>query len=387
MLCNRSIQLATLFAFAIVTGPAAADENELRLVREAVQVAKNLRSSDDLYDQLSGAGTLIEIGDKESLQFVTDNLAHPDWSMMRSAIDTLLNVEHPAGLDVIYRYAAATEDAMFMKFLAESCASHPREDMAEFLANALQMDDLWVRKHALQALAQTPMDNKEARMRKIAEDTAQDATTRAYAYYALMDTPARDESVGRLVEIANTWGEDAQEAAAVALGQVENDITRDTLKTLRAARTYKVQMAAMVSEAGFGVEEALEALAETIAHGKGLDPSVAAAAVRRLPPAIALKLTDVLIACCVLNSDVGTRLLESWAEIEADPARIYAWGLGNDNADIRMQAIWLVGERKDRAYLARIGEMLGDPDTGVRGMAAWAIVRILGEQYEPGLET
>jgi len=386
MLQKRLTQLAALSVCALFLTPAAADENELRLVREAVQVAKALRGSDDLYDQLSGAGTLIEVGDKAALQFVADNLAHPDWSMMRSAIDTLLNVEHPAGLDVIYRYAAVTEDTMFMKFLAESCASHPREDMAEFLVTALKVDDLWVRKHALQALALTPMDDKEARMRAIAEDTAQDATTRAYAYYALMDTAARDESISRLVEIANTWGDDAQEAAAVALGRVENEATRETLKTLRAARTYKVQMAAMVSEAGFGVEEALEAMAETIAHGKGLDPSVAAAAVRRLPAPIALKITDVLIACCVLNSDVGTRLIESWASIEADPARIYAWGLGHDNADIRMQAIWLVGEREDRAYVGRIGEMLVDPDTGVRGMAAWAIVRILGEQYEPGLE-
>ena len=112
---------------------AAAEDAELRLVRDAVGVARDLRESEDVYDQIAGAGTLVEIGDKDSLQFLVDHLSHTDWSMMRSAIDTLLNVEHPAGLDVIYRYAAATKDAMFMKFLAESCASHPREDMADSL--------------------------------------------------------------------------------------------------------------------------------------------------------------------------------------------------------------------------------------------------------------
>ncbi|MEX2480591.1 MAG: hypothetical protein WD928_06995 [Gammaproteobacteria bacterium] len=386
MILNRYFSFAILFVTMGAVTPGSADEAEQRLVREAVTVAQALRGSEDLYDQLAGAGTLIEIGDKESLQFVADNLSHADWSMMRSAIDTLLSVEHPAALDLIYRYAAATEDAMFMKFLAESCASQPREDMAEFLANALKLDDPWVRKHALQALALTPLDDKEARMRAIAEDTEQDATMRAYAYYALMDTAARDESVSMLVKIANTWGDEAQEAAAVALGRVENETTRHTLEALREARTYKVQMAAMASEAGFGVEQAVKAMTDTIAHGKGLDPSVAAASLRRLPAPIVEQITDTLIACCELNSDVGTRLLESWALVKADPARIYAWGLGNANADIRMQAIWLVGKREDSAYAAQVGEMLDDKDSGVRGMAAWSIVRILGEQYEPGVE-
>ena len=224
-------------------------------------------------------------------------------------------------------------------------------------------------------------------MRAIAEDMSLDNTTRAYAYYALMDTPAREESIGRLVDIAKHWGDDAQEAAAVALGMVENEVTRETLKSLRSARTYKVQMAAMASEAGFGVEEAVDALARTIAQGKGLDPSVAAASLRRLPAPIVERITALLLECCKLNSDVGTRLIESWAEVKADPASLYRWGLAHDNADIRMQAIWLVGERADRAYLEQVGAMLKDADSGVRGMAAWTIVRILGEHYEPGTET
>ena len=220
-----SVRLAmSVFLLCLWMTAQAADEK--RLVREAVEVARTLRQSENLYDQFAGAGILVEIGDKDSLQLLVDNLAHPDWSLMRSAIDTLLNVQHPAGLDVIYRYAAATEDGMFMKFLAESCAIRPREDMAEFLVESLELDDVWIRKHALQALAVTPLNNKETRMREIAEDEKLDATSRAYAYYALMDTSARDESLDKLIEISSNWGAEAQEAAAVALGLVDNAATR-----------------------------------------------------------------------------------------------------------------------------------------------------------------
>ncbi|MEQ8494070.1 MAG: hypothetical protein RLW42_07605, partial [Gammaproteobacteria bacterium] len=276
-----------LFLLLSLMVSTAQATDERRLVRKAIEVARSLRQSDNLYDQFAGAGILVEIGDKKSLQFLVDNLAHPDWSLMRSAIDTLLNVQHPAGLDVIYRYAATTDDGMFMKFLAESCAIRPREDMGEFLARSLELDDLWVKKHALQALAMTPLDDKEARMRAIAEDEHEDSVSRAYAYYALVDTAARDESIAKLIDIAMHWGAEAQEAAAVALGRVDTTATREALENLREARTYKVQVAAMVSEAGFGVREAVEALADLIVNGKGLDPSVAAASVRRLPPDMA----------------------------------------------------------------------------------------------------
>ena len=353
----------------------------------AVAVARAMLASDNIYDQMSGAGTLVEIGDKDALQFLADNLGHPEWSMMRSAIDTLLNVEHPAGLDVLYRYAAVTKDAIFMKFLAESCASRPRDDMGEFLMNAVELDDIWVRKHALQALAHAPLDEKESRLRAIAEDTERDATTRAYAYYGLIDTGARLESIEKLIEIANHWGDDAQEAAAVALGEIDSVEAKETLKDLREARTLRVQMAAMASEAAFGVPEAIESLVKTIATGKGLDPSVAAASLRRLPPPIVERITAVLFECCKLNSDVGTRLLESWADVEGDAGPVIEWGLNNDNPDIRMQAVWLIGERYEKAYLDRIEPLLEDPDTGIRGMASWSIVRLLGDHYEPGTET
>lgn len=374
---------ATVFATAL---PADESIEQKRAVRQAVDIARELRQSDNIYDQFAAAGTLAEIGDKESLQFLTDNLAHSDWVVMRSAIDTLLNVQHPSALNVIYRYAAITEDKMFMKFLSESLASRPREDMADFLLESLDVDDLWVRKHALQALALTPLEDKEARMRAIAEDFGQDTTSRAYAYYALMDTAARDESAQKLVDIAYKWNAEAQEAAAVGLGQMDTEATREALKSLRKASTYKVQIAALASEAGFGNEESIDHLVSIIGHGKGLDPSVAAASLRRLSPEVVKQITLELMQCCELNSDVATRLVESWAAIDSDPELVYNWGLTNKNPDIRMQSVWLVGARNDLQQLARVLPFLDDADSGIRSMAAWTVVRLLGDHYEPGTE-
>ena len=114
---------------------------------------------------------------------------------------------------------------------------------------------------------------------------------------------------------------------------------------------------------------------------------MAVASLRRMPATIATTITDTLIACCKMNSDVATRLLESWAAIDSDPSRIYAWALANDNPDIQMQAIWLVGARNDQGYIERIAPMLKSSDAGIRGMTAWAIVRMFGDSYEPGVET
>ncbi|MDC1127990.1 HEAT repeat domain-containing protein, partial [Gammaproteobacteria bacterium] len=88
-----------------------------------MQVARDLMASESYYDQYQGAGILVEIGDKTALQLLADGLADTDWVLMRSAIDQLLTVEHPNGLDLLYRYADITDDAMFFKFLSESLAS------------------------------------------------------------------------------------------------------------------------------------------------------------------------------------------------------------------------------------------------------------------------
>lgn len=369
-------------------GAATADDTqaEPRLVREAVAVARQLRKSDNVFDQVAAAGTLVDVGDKESLQFLADTLFHADWSLMRSAIDMLLNVQHPAGIDLIYRAAQQNPEGVFVKFLSESLATRPREDMAEFLMTALKADDSWVKKHALQALARLPFTDKEKRIRGIAEDEKQDSMTRAYAYYVLMDTAARQQSLDKLLDLAANGSPDAQEAAAVALGLVKNAKTQAALQTLEGSDNSRAQLAAYASEAGFGADDAISVIVEKIAHGTGMESSVAAASVRRMPGPIASQISQLVTTCCKLDTEVAARLLESWATIDADPSYMLDWGLHNADSSVRMQAVWLVGERQDRKYLKVIGPMLKDSDSGIRAMASWAIVRILGDEYDPGVE-
>ncbi len=368
---------------AAVDGEA---ESSPRLVREAVSVARQLRKSENMYDQVAAAGTLVDIGDKESLQFLADTLSHADWSLMRSAIDMLLNVQHPAGIDLIYRAAQENPEGVFIKFLSESLATRPREDMAEFLMNALKADDSWVKKHALQALATLPFSDKEKRIRLIAEDEGQDSMTRAYAYYVLMDTAARQQSLDKLLELAANGSPDAQEAAAVGLGLVKNAKTQAALVSLENSDNARAQLAAYASDAGFGTDAAISKIVDKIAHGSGMESSVAAASVRRMPGPIASQISELVTTCCKLDTEVAARLLESWATIDADPTKMFEWGLHNSDASVRMQAVWLVGERQDRKYLKVIGPMLKDSDSGIRAMASWAIVRILGDEYDPGVE-
>ena len=379
--------LATLIVFLVAFGGPSLASDEERAVRDAVEVAQELFVSDDFYDQIAGAGTLVDIGDKESLQFLTDFMDHDDWSLMRAAIDMMLSVQHPAGVDLIYRLASIRTTGVFMKFLVESIASKPREDMAEFLMNAVvESDDSWVQRYALQALAVMPLDDKEARITAFAEDESTYLTERAYAYYALMDTPSRENSLARLIEISSTGDSLAKEVAAVGLGLVDNDETKAALAYMQSLDAPTVQLAAMASVAGFGGEDAIAQLIDTIVNGKGLDASVAAASIRRLPVDIAVQISETLMSCCELNSDSAARLLESWGWVDADPAKIYDWGLYHENPDIRMQAVWLVGQREDSEYLDEIIPMLKDDDSGIKGMAAWSIVRLLGDKYDPGVE-
>jgi HEAT repeat protein len=376
-----AVSCAIFSASSVALEPEEAKE----LVREAIQVAKDLRESESYYDQYAGAGILVDIGDKDSLQFLVDGLGDNDWVLMRSAIDTLLTVRHPYGLDVLYRYAEQTTDAIFMKFLSESLASRPRDDLSEFLVRLIESDDEWVKKHAMQSLASSEYPGKEQLMTELGNDQNQDPLTRAYGYYGLIGTESEADAVSGLLSITDNWGADALEVLAVALGQHNSDGTRSRLRELRAANTYKVQIAAMASQAGFGNEEATEALISIIAKGKGLDPSVAAASLRRMDAATVTTITAELLECCELNSDTGTRLLESWEYIDADPTALYEWGFTHKNPDIKMQTVWLAGARGDVEYASSIGSLLNDKDSGIRAMASWAIVRLYGEKYAPSL--
>ena len=136
-------------------------------------------------------------------------------------------------------------------------------------------------------------------------------------------------------------------------------------------------MAALASEVGYGIPDAKERLIEIMSAGKGLDPSVAAASLRRMPVRVSESVTKELIACCKVSSDVGTRILEAWSNMSEVPAHIYRWGLENENPDIKLQGIWLVGQTGAYAFLSDVVRAMDDSDPGIRGMAAWSTVMLL----------
>lgn len=378
-------RLASILTLVLLAPPVLSTDDQ-RLVRGAVEVARTLFESDDMFDQVCGAGTLTDVGDRDALQFLTDYTNHDDWSIQRSAIDMMLSLQHPDGRDVLYRLAEIRNKGVFLKFLTESIASKPRDDLGEFLMGMLEIEDVWVRKFALQSLAVMPVDNKVERITGFIQDDTISSVARAYGYYALMLTEDRDNALKQLLAVAEEGGGQAQEAAAIGLGLVDTSETTAALQNLRSTSTPTVKIGALASLAGFGDAAATKELIETVVNGVGLDSSVAAASIRRMRADRAVGITETLMTSYKLSSDAATRLLESWAWIDADPEKIYDWGLNNDNPDIRMQAIWLVGEREDRAYLQAIAPLLSDEDTGVQCMSSWSIVRILGEEYEPGVE-
>ena len=155
-------------------------------LNKAKLVATELRESENYYDQIAGAGTLVEFGDKEALQFIADNLNHTDWVLMRSAIDTLISVRHPSGVDVIYKAAETIKETVFLKFLTESLSFKARDDMGEFLVDLLDVDDQWVKKHAMQAIDFIDFDGKQETLNRLVESNKSDPIVRAYASMALI---------------------------------------------------------------------------------------------------------------------------------------------------------------------------------------------------------
>ena len=369
------IVFCTLFTCNIVHSEL--NTERVAHLNKAKLVATELRQSESYYDQIAGAGTLVEFGDKEALQFIADNLNHTDWVLMRSAIDTLISVRHPSGVDVIYRAAETIKETVFLKFLTESLSFKAREDMGEFLVGLLEVDDQWVKKYAMQAIDFIDFDGKQEILNGLVESDKSDPIVRAYASMALITSNSTSEDVKRLIKMAKEGDSSGQEAAAVALGRVDSEETRQTLRILRNSKYPKVSMAALASEVGYGIQDAKDRLIDIMTAGKGLDPSVAAASLRRMPVRISDSVTKELIACCKVSSDVGTRILEAWSNMPEIPAHIYKWGLENENPDIKLQGIWLVGQTGANKYLSNVVRALDDSDPGIRGMAAWSTVMLL----------
>ncbi|MEM7466741.1 MAG: hypothetical protein AAF387_07635 [Pseudomonadota bacterium] len=372
--------LALLIILLIVGSlPVLAESNQdSAVVNQAVAVATELFKSTNPYDQISGAGTLTDIGDGDALKVLISYAKSEDFVYQRSAIDTLTHVQHPRGLDAVYRIAANTPQALH--FLTQSLATNPREEMGEFLVGVLASDKPLIQQYALQALVHIPeVDVIEPTKALVANESTR-RSTRAYAYYLLASRGLGAEIEDELMALIKHGDLDAKEVAAVALAFVPGDSARETIKQLKRSEDARVQLAALATDASFGNKESLQEFSRIITHGKNMNAEVAASAVRRLPDDLLKEVTDEVIKENI-RPNPAARLLESWRNVGRVPKSVYEWGLSHSNEDIVTQTLWLVGQRQERDMLQKIAPFLNHATPMVRGMAAWAAVHIAPELY------
>ena len=354
----------------------ANNQDELKeLVRET---ATEYYNAENIYDRFSGASTLIDLGEEEPLKFVVEQLFSGDFIIMRHAIDTILSVSHPSAPDIIYRAIERIDDDVFLKFVTESLSKRSRPDMYEILLDLVESEDPWVVKHSMQSIDMIEFSEKQELLSSFISSPDTDDIIKAYSYMGLAKlTPNKKEIETNLIAFAENGTKDTREAAAVGLGRIDSNNARKALRELRNSNQPNVQIAALGSEVGFGMAEPRQKLLELILNGKGLDPTVAAASIRRMPREVAASITTELIECCELNSEVGARLLESWSEIGNPPMKVVDWGFRHKNSDIKMQAIWLIGRLKIKEYTKLVTKELESEDSGIATMAAWSLLRIL----------
>ena len=378
---------STAIAFLMFSANGrAADEpsGHDRTLYDAVQVAKQMMSSQDIYDRILAAGALSDVGDTKALDVLKRCLSVDDTVVQRSAIDTLITATHPNSIDLLFR--TASERPEILALMAESLASVPRNDMGELLVKALHQESDFVKRHALQALVRARGAADPAELQKLLAEPGTSNVIKAYASYALL-ADGHKEFAADFLKAATSGNADIREVAAVALGLVDSKEARAALTTLGKEKESRVALAAVASNAGLGDQDAQGRIIQVIGYGTPMEATVMAGAMKRLPPKMALQVTQALIGCCRLKGDAATRLLESWGFIAADPTVVYDWGLAHKEADVRMQTIWMIGQRKDAGAIPRLKPFLQDEDPGIRGMAAWAIIHMNGGQYVEGVET
>lgn len=353
-----------------------------RSLYQAVDVAREMMNSQDIYDRILAAGALSDVGDTQALALLERCISIDDIVIRRSAIDTLISGTHPNSVNLLFKVASSDDEVLGL--MAESLSSVPRDDMGDLLLEALEQGD-FVKKHALQALVRSTGSAESAAVRKLVESTKTSPVIRAYGNYTLLSNGDRSVSTAMLETAAASSNADELEVTAVALGLVDSKESRAALDKLTKQNDQRVVLAAIASKAALGDQDAVAQIIKTIGYGRPMEATVMAGALKRLPPTLASQITETLLNCCPLKNDAATRLLESWGWIASDPSKVYDWGLAHEQADIRMQTIWLIGQRRDESGIGRLVPFLKDKDPGIRGMAAWAIVHIAGHRYVGGI--
>ena len=381
---NRYYRRTVLYKFILlitVLFSACLLSDEQKAPKHLVKAtATKYYKSENIYDRFSASSILIDLGEEEPLKFVVEQLFSGDFIIMRHAIDTILSVSHPSAADIISRAIERIEDDVFLKFITESLSKRSRSDMYEILLDLTESEDPWVVKHSMQSIDMIDFSGKTKILNSFISSEDADDIVKAYSYMALARfTPESKDIEKKLIGFAKSGTKDTREAAAVGLGRINSDDARLALRELRNSNQPSVQLAALGSEVGLGLAESRDKLIEIILNGKGLDPTVAAASIRRMPYDVALSITTELIDCCELNSEVGARLLEAWGELGDPTKKIIDWGLNHKNPDIKMQAVWLIGSLNISAYTEPLIKELESDDSGIATMAAWSLLRIISD--------
>lgn len=343
----------------------------------ALTIAKTMLTADLIFDRFLAAGTLLEAGDRSGYEILLEGLVSSDPTVARAAMDTLLSV--PDFCALTQAISDVAERPMLNAALLRGIAYFDRQDALPFVRNSLDSSISTVRIAALRTVARLNDVQSLELVQTALKSRGMMDSELANVYYALSvlgdGTALQDE----IIALTRNNDSGVREIAAVALGNIHSDKSRDALALLVKDQSTRVSVAALGSHINVGGEQSIEALVTVITTGRRDDAVIAAAALKRVPVPIARDIINRVAECCELKVEVMLRLMETWGQIGGDDGSdfaIPAWGLRHDDPDVRLQAIWALGWRADREARDLVLPYLTDTDPAMRGMAAWAVARI-----------
>jgi HEAT repeat protein len=361
--------------------PAAQHVDQHR--RTALATAKSLLSAESVFDRFLAAGTLLEAGDRAGYQMLVEGLGSPDPIVVRAAMDTLLSVPDFCGL--AQTIAEMAERPILNEALLSGIAYFSRQDALPYVRGALDSPISTVRIRALRTVARLHDVQSLSLVQDSLKTRGMMDNERANVYYALAALGEGVDLQDDIIALTRNDEASVREIAAIALGNVQTERSRQALAALVEDQSTRVRVAALGSHINVGGERSVEGLEHVITAGRRDNAMIAAAALKRIPAAIAQGIIKRVTECCELKAEVAMRLMEAWGQLGGDVGDITipAWGLRNGDADVRLQTVWALGWRADQGGRDLVLPYLKDPDPAMRGMAAWAVARTGG----PGQKT
>jgi HEAT repeat protein len=349
------------------------DENQAA----ALALAKTMLSADSVFDRFLAAGTLLEVGDKSGYALLNEGLASPDPTVARAAMDTLLSIPDICILaDTI---ASMADRPILNQALLRGIAYFSRQEALPYVREAMNSSVSTVRVMAIRTVARlndaTSLDHLLGTLetRGMMDDELANVY---YAIAALGSGATVEAGIIRLTENADAT---VREVSSIALGHLDSEASKAALARLVDDQDTRVRAAALGSHITHGAEHSITALEQLITTGHRDYASLAAAALKRVPPGVAHGIIKRVVECCDLKPEVAMRLMESWGQIDGGGAldlTVPGWGLRHADPDVRLQTAWALGWKADPAGLDLLLPYLKDQDPAMQGMSAWAIARI-----------